>query len=104
MIIRTKTPGVGILDMDFKTRYHKGHRRDTLETQYIQNVEPIQAKVAMLKKETDRGFTVDRTMQHIASIPMLIWVQHPEFVHDQKAVERWLRTEEGAPYRIAKNI
>lgn len=104
MIIKTKAPGVGILNMDFTSRFHKGSRRDFLETQYVQNTLPIQAKVAAIKKESDNGFTQDRTMQHIGSIPITIWLSHPEFAQDSRTVERWLKTEEGAPYRIARGI
>jgi hypothetical protein len=90
--------------MDFKTQWHKGSRRDFLATQYLQDTRPIQARVSMLKKETDNGFTQDRTMQHIGSIPITIWLEHPEFMEDPRSIDRWLRTEEARPYRIAKGI
>jgi hypothetical protein len=60
-------------------------------------------RVDMLKRETDRGFTKDRTMQHIGSIPITIWLNHPEFMNDSKALDKWLMSEQGSPYRIAKS-
>lgn len=104
MIIRSKTPGVGIIDMDFKTKWKRGSRRDTHETTYIQNTDPIRAEVERLKKETDNGFTHDRTMQHVASIPILVWLNHPEFAKDSRTIDKWLRTEEGKQFRIARGV
>jgi hypothetical protein len=104
MLIKTKTPGVLISDMDYKTEWHRGTSHDTHQTTYLEDVKPIQARVNMLKNQTDNGFTLDRTMQQIGLIPITIWVAHPEFREDPRTLDKWLKSEEGAPYRVAKGI
>jgi hypothetical protein len=104
MLIKTKTPGLFISDMDYKTGWHRGSSHDTHETTYLEDVKPIQQKVDMLKRTGENGFTDDRSMQQIGLIPITIWVAHPEFLEDPRSIDKWLKSEEGAPYRIAKGI
>jgi hypothetical protein len=90
--------------MDYKNHTHRGSRHDTHETIYLEDIKPIQEKVQMLKNQTDNGFTADRTMQQIGLIPLTIWLNHPEFREDPRTLDKWLRSEEGAPYRVAKGV
>jgi hypothetical protein len=54
------------------------------------------------RRYSDNGFTRSRTMRHIGEIPVDILVQHPEWMRDKKALKRWLRSEEGRPYRACE--
>lgn len=73
---------------------------------HVQNVRPIQEHVAWLRKNSDRGFTEGRTMQHVGSIPDAIYFAHPEFGEENGAelMMKWLKSEEGRPYRITDGI
>lgn len=66
------------------------HRSDNRE---------LQKQCAEERKEFDPHFKRDREAWKIASIPALIFFKHPEFHNDEKALRRWLATEEGRLYR-----
>lgn len=77
-----------------------------LNITHVQDVRPIQEKVAFLRLNSDRGFTQGRTLQQVGIIPDAIYFAHPEFGEENGAEEmiKWLKSEEGRPYRIADNI
>ena len=53
------------------------------------------------RRDFDPSFKTEkqRPIWKIASIPPLVYFKHPEFHHDQKALRRWLQTDEGRVYR-----
>ena len=73
---------------------------------HVQDVAPVQQEVAWLRMNSDRGFTQGRTLQHVGKIPDSIYFAHPEFYGEDGAdnMIKWLKTEEGRPYRIANNL
>lgn len=51
------------------------------------------------RREYDKSYRKDRWARKIASVPALVFFNHPEFHNDEKALRRWLQTEEGRMYR-----
>lgn len=73
---------------------------------HVQDVTPVMEQVAFLRHNSDRGFTQGRTLQQVGIIPDAIYFAHPEFYGEDGAREmiKWLKTEEGRPYRITDNL
>lgn len=73
---------------------------------HIQDVAPIQEYVKYLRENSDRGFTQGRTLQHVGEIPDAIYFAHPEFYGEDGAEEmiKWLKSDEGRPYRITEGL
>jgi len=65
---------------------------------HIQDNRPILKACAEERKEYDKSFKRDRIARKIASIPSLVFFNHPEFHDDDKALRRWLDNE-GRGYR-----
>lgn len=80
--------------------------KDKLKFLHVQNVAPVMAEVADIRKNSDRGFTQGRTLQHVGKIPDAIFFAHPEFYGEDGPdnMIKWLKTEEGRPYRITDNL
>lgn len=51
------------------------------------------------RKNYDKMYKRGRFARKIASIPALVFFNHPEFHDDEKALRRWLQTDEGRMYR-----
>ena len=77
-------------------------KKDQLVFEHIQRIGPILEDAHVSRESGREGWTPDRSMQLIATIPANVFVQHPEFVHDTSLVVKWLKTDEGAPYRTTK--
>lgn len=76
---------------------------DLLCVKNAQDVTPTLQEVQDLRLNTkDNGFSDDRTMRHIARIPDIYWVKHPEWLHDTRLILKWLQTPEGSRYVINK--
>ena len=72
--------------------------------QKIVNLEPVLANNYLQKKELNNGFTKDRSMRKIASIPFETWLnltqRFPELLLGdkelkEKTLNKWLHSEEG---------
>jgi hypothetical protein len=90
--------GHGLVDVQLKgDKFHFLHAQD---------VEPVAAACKELRKDSNKGFSKDRTMQRIASIPELVWFAHPEFIGDHgqvnlKELRKFLKSPEGEMYVTA---
>jgi hypothetical protein len=58
-----------------------------------QDTNPTMGAAQYERDWSDNGWTEDRSMRKIASIPEIELVKHPEFLHDQKALLTWLKGE-----------
>lgn len=81
------------------------HKKDKTHFVHRQFVGHIQESVGVLKKHTD-GWTKGKTMKHFARIPTVLFlkVQHiiaPGGAIDSRALQKWLNTAEGAPYKVS---
>lgn len=104
MIIR-KADGFGNIDnYSIPDSYIKNEDGKVIFT-HTEDVRPIMESVHFLKENTDNGFTHDRSGQLIGRIPAVVWAQHAEeFNNDAGAIERWLNSEAGQPFKVAKNV
>lgn len=77
---------------------------DKFRMRHVQLTDRIKEQVKIWREETDRGFTQGRSMQCIARIPALVFLNLPkEIREDEKALSKWLnQTEEGQTWKIAK--
>jgi hypothetical protein len=71
------------------------HAQDTAPTQELADYE---------RNWSDNGWTKDRTMRKIASIPEIELVKHPEFMHDRKALTTWLKGEGRKYMTVTKGV
>ena len=74
---------------------------------HAQNVLPTMASCSALRKRENKGMSQDRTMQHIARIPELVFFAHPELVEpsgrlNKKEFYKFLKTPDGACYRTSE--
>lgn len=58
-----------------------------------QNTLPVQQQAYADRMSDNNGFTDNRSMRKIASIPEIEFIRHPEWIHDQKAMLKWLKGE-----------
>ena len=75
---------------------------EKFKIQHGELIQPIQEDAQIIKEHTDNGWTDERNFRQIASIPSLVFMQHPEFLHDDIALRRWLRSEEGSRYTTVR--
>jgi len=43
-----------------------------------------------------------KEMEKIATVPISVFVERPELMRDEKALMKFLRSEEGAPWRVSR--
>jgi hypothetical protein len=60
---------------------------------HTQDTAPTMEQAQQERDWSNNGWTKDKTMRKIASIPEIELVRHPEFMHDQKALLTWLKGE-----------
>ena len=73
-----------------------------LKTLHAQNITPILEATYQERQESigqSRQLIGDK-MERIACVPTIVFAEHPEFIHDDKAFRKWLRNE-GAVYRTS---
>ncbi len=74
---------------------------------HAQDVMPTIRSCYELRKNANKGMSEDRTMQHIARIPELVFFAHPELVEpsgrlNKKEFYKFLKTPEGELYRTSE--
>jgi len=89
----------GLVSVDYKG--------DSQIFTHVQNVTPTMASCSELRKRDNRGMSSDKTMQHIARIPELVFFAHPELVEpsgrlNKKEFYKFLKTPEGSLYRTSE--
>lgn len=67
---------------------------------HVQDVAPVIAMAERERKLSNNGWTSTRNMQLVGDIPDVVFFNHPEFYNDDKALRKWLASDEGEPYRI----
>ena len=70
---------------------------------HMQQVDAIQQRAQRIR-ETCNGWTEDREFQMIGTIPETLLLEHPEFLTDEEALYKFLRSEEGSAYRTCKKV
>ena len=85
--------------------YDAEYAGEKLITRWVENNEPFQERVKVEKLTTDRGFTLERGFQHVASIPPLLFEKvsrrlGTDWFRDSRLLAGWLNSEEGQPYKI----
>lgn len=95
MIIKShKKIADGLLKAEFEGDY--------LKATHIQNLTPI-LEEAYLERQAGIGEgrkLIGDGMERIASVPDIVFAEHPEFWHDMKALKKWLKGE-GKAYRTS---
>lgn len=73
-----------------------------LKVLHAQNITPILEAAYEERKESigqGRQLIGDK-MERIATVPSIVFAEHPEFLHDDKAFRKWLKGD-GACYRTS---
>jgi len=75
--------------------------KDQFKFTHIQRLDDAEEELRMMEAHgsTD-GFSKDRTMRYLGTIPAIIWLEHPEWQHDDKALMRWLQSDEGRKWCV----
>lgn len=94
MIIRSSQIREGLQTIDY--------RKEQVVFTHAQRIDPVLAECQESRESGSEGWSANRTMQRIASIPAAVFVQHPEFVHEPSLITKWLQTDEGRPYRTTR--
>ena len=96
MIIKSKKKiEDGLIKAEFEGNY--------LKATHIQNLTPVMEEAYNERQASigeGRKLIGDR-LERIACIPSIIFAEHPEFIHDEKALRKWLRSDEGKVYRTS---
>lgn len=83
------------------------YQSDKVIFTHVQQVDHIQKSISDIR-ESKEGHSYRKEYKHIARIPDLLFlkIQHiiaPEGRIDEKALNKWLATDEGRPYRVARD-
>lgn len=72
---------------------------------HAQDIDPTKREAELIRKYSDNGWTQDRMQRHVGRIPHIEFLKHPEWMHAPELIIKWLRSDEGAPYRtVTKGI
>lgn len=72
---------------------------DLLKVTTAQELAPTLQEVAELRQHGNHnGFSKNRQMRHIARIPDIELIRHPEWQHDSRLMLKWLESPEGSRY------
>lgn len=97
MIIRThKRYTHGLNDVAFKG--------DKVKFLQIENVTPIMKEAYQARMQGDNEHSFGKSFEKIATVPSIVFVEHPEFLQDNKALIKWLKNsnpEGGKCYRTS---
>jgi len=78
--------------------------RDKITLDKVVDIEPVLAANYFSKKDSQNGFSKDRSMRKVASIPFETWLdltkRMPELILGdrelrEKSMRKWLKSEEG---------
>lgn len=81
---------------------------DNLVFEHFYDPTPVFGHNKAIREFSDNGFTHDRTMRQIASFDAATWarlcLERPEILRDEKALLKFIKSDEGAPYRTVNRI
>jgi len=94
--------------MLFKAKFKKSHglldvgyEKDKFIFRHVQNVDVIKRRVQRIKHGNEKGWSTGKEFKMIASVPELEFLKHPEWATDEKALYRWLNSDEGRDYKVS---
>ena len=95
MIVRSNKIFDGLISTDYKG--------GKFTFTHAQNIDDSARIASDLRKATDetKGWSKSKEFKLIASIPMLEYVKHPEWVEDRKALLKWLKTDYGSLFKVS---
>lgn len=74
---------------------------DVTKFLHVQDVTPILEQAYKERMAVGNAHNYGREWEKVASIPGIVLVEHPEFYEDQKALYKWLKSDEGRGYRTS---
>lgn len=88
--------------------YDTDYKGDNLIAHHVQFVSPHQELVHNIVTDGANGWTHERKFQQLAHVPDLLWVKLEKrygegWYRNDQAFSKWLNSEEGKPYKIARN-
>ena len=86
--------GIGTIDVQYQ--------KDKIVFTHVEHIDPYMQFAYEARKNPNNGFSKDRTWRHIARIPVLEVIKHPEWFHDSKALKKWLKSPEGERFRVVR--
>lgn len=72
---------------------------ESLKFKHIQNIDYPLEHARSIREFSDNGWTKNRNFRQIGCIPSAEFVKHPEWMHEPELITKWLKSEEGRPYR-----
>jgi hypothetical protein len=78
------------------------YQGDYLLATHVQDIEPVVRMANRMREGTNNGWTQAKCFQMIGEIPDVVFFNHPEFYNDDKALRRWLNSDEGQPFRVGR--
>jgi hypothetical protein len=83
------------LDKDFdKGTVDARFEGDDLVVTNAQDLDPILEDLQLRRLEQNEGgFSKERTMRFMGTVPTSVFALHPEFLHDTDALVTWLETD-----------
>lgn len=67
---------------------------------HLERVDPIMEKARDMRDFSSNGWTKDRSMRQVATLPSTVILKHPELLQDKsgKLLRKFLQGEEGRRY------
>ena len=105
MIFRTTRKP--LLDENDATILGVEYEGDNYVMRHAQKIDSILESNYEARKNDNNGFTKDRSMRKVASIPEMEFIKRPELIKDLSGntMKRFLRSDECKPYlRVRKGV
>lgn len=94
MIIKTNKNIEGLAKIEYE--------KDNFIFTHAQNITPSLEQAHLLREFGNNGWSTDKNYRRIATIPSIEFVRHPEWAQDTEQIIKWLKSEDGKPYRTVK--
>lgn len=65
----------------------------------VMDVSGALERAKSMREYSNNGWTKGKQFRHVGCIPASVFVQHPEFTNDPDLLIKFLKSEQGAPYR-----
>jgi len=75
---------------------------DVFTLKHAENVSGIIESANNDRLYGNNGWTKDKTMRKIATLPASILLKYPHLIKDKKALKKWLQTPEGMLFRTTE--
>ena len=76
------------------------HVGDKTLFNHLERVDGIMEHAESMRNFSNNGWTKEKNMRKVASVPSVLFLKHPEIFQDKsgKLLRKFLQTEEGRPY------